>query len=188
MKTISSTLLTCLVLFSACGNDHVSSVPGEKLIIPGESIGKTKLGMAPDSVIQLLGKPDYSDAAMGKALMIWYGKNEDAHNNRTEVDVMVAYRDTSMRDKAVKQIRITSDYFVTKNGVKVHDDLYRIMQHFPDLSKSDYHLTDTTKAIYDDTSNGISFEVAAIDTQRICTAILVHAKNTPFVINYLAVP
>ena len=144
--------------------------------------------MAPDSVIGLLGKPDYSDAAMGKALLIWYGKNKDSNNNRTEVDVMVSYRDTSMRGKAVKQIRITSDYFETKNGVKVHDDLHRIMKYFPDISKSDYHLTDSTKAIYDDTVNGIAFEVAAIDTQRICTAILVHAKNTPFVINYLAVP
>lgn len=156
--------------------------------MPGESIGKTRLGMTPDSVVAILGKPDYSDAAMGKALLIWYGKNKDAHNNRTEVDIMVSYRDTSMRDKAVKQIRITSAYFETKNGVKVHDNLYRIMQYFPGVSKSDYHLTDTTKAIYDDTANGIAFEIAAVDTQRICTAILVHAKNTPFVINYLAVP
>jgi len=188
MKGISSILLTCFILFSSCSNDQVFKVSRDKLIVPGEGIGKTRLGMISDSVIRLLGKPDYSDAAMGKALLIWYGKNKDTNNNRTEVDVMVSYRDTSMRDKAVKQIRITSDYFETKNGVKVHDDLHRIMKYFPDISKSDYHLTDSTKAIYDDTVNGIAFEVAAVDTQRICTAILVHAKNTPFVINYLAVP
>jgi hypothetical protein len=32
------------------------------------------------------GKPDMSDAAMGKAWLTWYGK-KDEHNNKTELNI-----------------------------------------------------------------------------------------------------
>src|SRR5687768_7060442 len=44
----------------------------DNVIIPGKSIGLLKLNEQAEVVYKLLGKPDKSDAAMGKALATWF--------------------------------------------------------------------------------------------------------------------
>ncbi|RZK58182.1 MAG: hypothetical protein EOO91_08780 [Pedobacter sp.] len=50
----------------------MDSADAKFLIVPGKSIGKFYLGQNVIELDSILGKPDLSDAAMGKAWSIWY--------------------------------------------------------------------------------------------------------------------
>ncbi|KQR71115.1 hypothetical protein [Pedobacter sp. Leaf176] len=62
-----------------------------------------------------LGRPDDGDAAMGKAWGIWYSKDLTS-GQRNEFAIYASYKDTSMRVRDVKQIRITSPEYKTQDG------------------------------------------------------------------------
>jgi hypothetical protein len=85
---IFSFLLCPVIFFSACNSNQnqkqdedntnqttrtetisTTKPDSAKLIIPGKSIGLTKIYENADSVFMILGKPDSSDAAMGKMIM-----------------------------------------------------------------------------------------------------------------------
>src|ERR1043166_7948146 len=70
--------------------DTLSNVHSNDTIIAGQSVGKIQIG-ASDATLNMLGKADLSDAAMGKAWLTWYGKQDET--NRTELNVYTAYRD-----------------------------------------------------------------------------------------------
>jgi len=165
------------------GNGEVSS---DRLIVPGESIGKTPLGMDAQRIEGLLGKPDMSDAAMGKAWLTWYGTSRDEHNNKTELDIYTTYKDNSMRQKTVQQIRVTSSYFKTEDGVGVYNSLEEIKKFFPGLKQvARYKDNGRVIRIYDDVSKGISFDVAEAGKQLICTAVVVHFMGKPVTQTYI---
>jgi hypothetical protein len=154
-----------------------AAVPADQLIIPGERVGKTPLGLPTDSLTALLGPPDLSDAAMGKAWLTWNGKR-DEHNNRTELNIYTTYKDNTMREKVVRQIRATSSFFKTKEQLGVYSSLEEIQMHFPRLKLAGrYKDGNRIISIYDAQSAGISFEVAAANTQQICTGVIVHPKG-----------
>ncbi|TKK68479.1 hypothetical protein FC093_10135 [Ilyomonas limi] len=147
-----------------------------QLIVPGERIGKVKLNENVDS-LQVLGRPDVSDAAMGKAWLTWKGKR-DEHNNATVLNVYTTYKDSSMRKKTVQQIRTTSPYFFTQDSIHVYASLETIRQHFPALQKAASYNEDGRKIVlYDAMEQGIAFEIANADEQQICTGIIVHEKD-----------
>ncbi len=73
----------------------VTAVESDWLIVPGQRIGETALGDDPQTLITRLGRPDASDAAMGKAWLVWNG-----HRQGNTLAVFTAYADTSMRRKA----------------------------------------------------------------------------------------
>jgi hypothetical protein len=158
------------------GNAKEQSVldpDAEQRIIPGESIGKVKLGEEVSS-LEVLGPPDLSDAAMGKAWLTWKGKR-DEHNNATELNVYTSYRDNSMKEKTVQQIRTTSSHFQTEKGIHVYSSLEEIKQSFPSSKKSASYNDDGREIeVYDDAGNGIAFEIATAGKQKICTGIIVH--------------
>jgi hypothetical protein len=81
----------------------VSDIESKLLIVPGKSIGKYFIGQNMVQVDSLKGKPDFSDAAMGKAWSIWYGKNKTG-NKRNEIAIYSTYGDSTMSFKTVKQI------------------------------------------------------------------------------------
>jgi hypothetical protein len=159
-------------------NDTITNEgPANKVIVPGKSIGNIEIGMD-DSGLEAFGKPDMSDAAMGKAWITWYGKKPDEHNNKTQLNVYTAYKDTSMRAKTVQQIRTTSSFFETAGGLHVNASLSDIKQQYPKLKKVAVYTDDGRKIdIYDAQQQGIAFEIVNANQQQICTGIIIHKSG-----------
>lgn len=157
-----------------------------KLIVEGRSVGNVEIGMD-DSKLEVFGKPDMSDAAMGKAWLTWYGKKPDEHNNKTQLNVYTTYKDTSMRSKTVQQIRTTSSFFETANGLHVYSAFNEIQEKFPKLKKAATY-TDEGRDIvlYDAQPQGIAFEIAMTNDQQICTGIIVHKPGVKVTQVYLS--
>lgn len=147
-----------------------------QLIVPGERIGKVKLNGEVSS-LEVLGRPDMSDAAMGKAWLTWKGKR-DEHNNATVLNVYTTYKDNTLTQKTVQQIRTTSSDFFTQDSIHVYSSLEAIKQRFPSLKKAASYNEDGREIlIYDAMEKGIAFEIASANEQQICTGIIVHEKN-----------
>lgn len=158
------------------------AVPAEELIVPGERIGKTALGTNAEELGKLLGPADESDAAMGKAWLTWYGKKRDEHNNRTELNIYTTYKDTSMREKTVQQIRVTSSYFRTAEGAGVYRSLEGIRKAFSRVVKvAEYRDDGQAIDVYDDKDSGIAFEIA----KELCVGVIVHGKGKSVVDVYM---
>ncbi len=108
-----------------------TKVHNEKLlIIPGEKIGTTSIGTNTES-LTTLGKPDFSDAAMGKAWLIWYGKNTP---KQTKLMIYTTYKDTEMKEKVVSEIRINSSDFKTKDDIGVGSSFETVHKKFPEIN------------------------------------------------------
>lgn len=154
---------------------NIHSISSDYLIVPGKSIGKTAIDENVETLYKTLGEPDFSDAAMGKAWLVWFGKQRDEHNNRTQLDVYTTYKDTSMTSKVVKQIRTTSSAFKVNDSIHVYAALATIKRHFPDIAfVKKYKDGKREINIYDDLANGIAFDIAQAGNQQICTGITVH--------------
>lgn len=157
-----------------------SDLPEARLIVPGESVGQTHLGIDASRLEQLLGRPDSSDAAMGKAWLTWKGKG-------TELNIYTTYKDSTMREKVVLQIRTTSSFFSTAGGAKVGAPLDTIRQLFPALRKvAHYSENGRTVEIYDEQTKGIACETAASGTDEICTGIIVHKEGADVMDIYIS--
>ena len=61
-------------------NDNTTTI-ADWLLIPGVSAGQTRLNENADSVYQRLGKPDGGDAAMMKAIAVWYAHHDTTDNS-----------------------------------------------------------------------------------------------------------
>ncbi|RZJ86551.1 MAG: hypothetical protein EOO20_18070 [Chryseobacterium sp.] len=129
------------------------------LVVPGKSIGKISLGENMTEVGKKLGRPDAGDAAMGKAWGIWYSK-DSTDGQKNELAVYSSYRDTSMMVKEVKQIRITSAQFKTRNGLTTGGPEADSKSKFPamDLVSSYLNQNKDTVTVYDSRQDGIGFE------------------------------
>lgn len=165
-----------------------TAVSSDREILPGSRIGKTFVGEATDTVITILGKPDYSDAAMGKAWMTWFGKKRDEHNNRTELNVFVTYQDSTMRSKTVRQIRTTSSWFVLGDSIHVYSDFRAIQKDYPSVTYTGtYKEGARTFRIFDELQKGIAFETTEVGEQVLCTAIIVHTPGKPLIDIYFPI-
>jgi hypothetical protein len=153
----------------------VSDIEAKLLIVPGKSIGRYFLGQLVQQVDSLKGKPDVSDAAMGKSWAIWYGKNKTG-NKRNEIAIYATYSDSTMSTKVVKQIRVISSKFETSDGLNNGNLLSSFTANYPDfilISRYvDTNLGDTIQ-IYDSRANGIAVEFL----RDISRAITVHEKG-----------
>ncbi|WP_343524223.1 hypothetical protein [Pedobacter sp.] len=152
------------------------------LVVPGRSVGEIALGEDMAKVGQKLGRPDAGDAAMGKAWGIWYSGDSTA-KQRDEIAVYSSYRDTSMRIKDVKQIRITSNTFKTKDGLATGATLKDIQLKFPTIEKISTYLNENkdTVTIYDAKTDGIGFEFLKGKS----ISLTVHPVNTALNQTYL---
>ena len=157
------------------GGSSTGTNDANSLIVPGKSIGNVEFGVN-DSILETeFGKPDISNAAMGKAWLTWYGKKPDQHNNKTQLNIYTAYKDTSMREKAVQQVRTTSSFFKTAGDLHVYSSLEEIKAKFSALKKVAVYKDEGREiTIYDDQQQGIAFEIATANEQNICTGIIVH--------------
>jgi hypothetical protein len=140
-------------------NNNANKLDTAQLVVPGQRVGKVKLGEEISS-LEVLGPSDASDAAMGKAWLTWKGRR-DEHNNATELNVYTTYRDNTMKEKTVQQIRTTSSSFSTANNIHVYSSLENIQQQFPLLKKTaSYNEEGRQVFIYDAVEKGIAFEIA----------------------------
>jgi len=148
-------------------------------IIPGERIGMTELE-ANTETLSGLGKPDFSDSAMGKSWATWISK--DAEQN--ELNIYSTYKDSEMKEKVVRQIRITSPKFQAPNEISTGKSLQEIQKSFADIKLVAKYTDEKTKnlvEIYDSEPNGIAFEF----TQNECAAIIVHTKGKKVTEEYI---
>jgi hypothetical protein len=198
MKTIFFPTLLGALLWTACHHPNGSQHPpaakdarGESLqtsssdpntrnvssadqIVPGHYIGTIFLGENPDSVLRILGKPDFSDAAMGKAWLTWRGKR-DEHNNQTQTDVFVTYKDSTMSTRTVQQIRTTSSAYRLADSLHVYSSFESLKQAYPDLEYTgSYEDEGRQIKIYDSAAAGVAFEIVEAGSQRLCTGIIIH--------------
>lgn len=147
-------------------------------ILPGVSIGCIKLGQTTDDVIKALGRPDSSDAAMGKSLMQWFSK-PTGKGLDTTVNSISGFSSSNMGSKderrKISHIRITSPYYKTPEHIGYGSTLTFIKMQYPTLKKASASFSDKTTGktvqIYDEVKQGIAFE---INEATKCVGITVH--------------
>jgi hypothetical protein len=144
------------------------------LIAPGKSIGNIALEQNADNLQAILGKPDLSDAAMGKAWLTWFSKVSDTVTGN-ELNIYTEYKDNELREKVVRQIRITSNEFKTKDGISTGKSLDEISKIFPGIKLIGRYDANTPYPVlvYDVLEQGIAFEAE----NNICTGIIIHRNG-----------
>ena len=147
-------------------------------LTPGIAAGQVHIGQNAEEVYASLGKPDDGDAAMQKAVAIWY-KDHDKKSYATSIYTV---RDTGDNPAArVKQIRITTPAFKTADGVGVSSTLDEIKGKYTLSELTDVKSAESDLAIHD-SLKGIAFET---DKQGICKAIIIHKSNEALHSTYL---
>ncbi len=173
-------ILIFLLLINGCNQPKPAhavftaqkSVTEAQLIIPGKSIGKISLKEDAAEVYKLLGKPDSGDAAMGKSLSTWYA-NHDPKGYQTQIFCSRNMGNLDETISRVIQIRVTSPYFKTANGIGVGSTLKQINAVFKVIKTASYPNKKPPYAIYDD-KKGIAFEISA---EGKCVGIIIHLLN-----------
>jgi len=129
------------------------------LVVPGRSVGDISLGEDMTKVGARLGRPDDGDAAMGKAWGIWYSKDSTS-GQRDELAIYSSYKDTSMRVRDVKQIRITSPKYKTQDGFTTGRSEADAKLKFNSMERISAYLNEQkdTVIVYDAKVDGIGFE------------------------------
>ncbi|MES2456736.1 MAG: hypothetical protein V4594_14380 [Bacteroidota bacterium] len=147
------------------------------LLVPGKSAGNIRLNEDTEPIHRALGKPDAGDAAMQKAVAIWYKD----HDPKSYATAIYSVRDTGDSPVArVKQIRSTSPLYRTSSGIGVSSALEDIQKEFIVKEVPDYTGEKGVK-IYD-SKDGVAFEIG---TDLKCQAILVHPAGEEIKATYL---
>lgn len=130
----------------------LSAAPGSFLIIPGHSIGQTKLGLDGDKALITL--PTASDASMGGNLdEVWKSKDGHTlyiHTHRNDMD------DPPKPGYTVIEIRVTSPQFRTADGLAPGSTLAAIQHRYPKGT-----LSTVSGSLYAVGTEGLVFEFAA---------------------------
>jgi hypothetical protein len=151
---------------------------GDWLLVPGKSAGKTQINQDTEQVFKNLGKPDGGDAAMGKSVAIWYAH----HDSTSYATAIYATRDMGNSPQAfVRQIRITSPSFKTKENIRVTSDLPAISKIFQLQIAEKFKDADQEYTVYD-SREGIAFE---INEDKKCVAIIIHEPGKAIPGTYL---
>jgi len=193
MKKIALALIGISLL--SCSDKKASAVETEKtsdsivkyvspeiidrkqLIIPGKSIGLTQLGQNAETLASL-GKPDFSDAAMGKAWATWYSKD----GQKKELNIYTTYKNSEMKEKVIRQIRITSPEFKTSDKIATGKSLNDIQKSFPKVKLvGGYNANGKAVQLYDDADSGIAFEIE----NDLCIGIIIHETGKKVTDEYI---
>lgn len=185
MKLKYLLILCCGLLFSCTSDSNkmklnadslkMDSADAKFLIVPGKSIGKFYLGQNVIELDSILGKPDLSDAAMGKAWSIWY-RGDTSKFRKREIAIYSSYADSTMKWKDVKQIRVNSNKVTTVTGLNNGNLLSSFTAKYTDFKKVANFVNENlgdTILLYDSKSNGIAAEFI----RDISRAITIHKKG-----------
>ncbi len=148
---------------------HHTAPQESPVLVPGAAAGLFKLGDADRAILQQLGQPDHSDAAMGKAVLIWYTDTANGY----PLSIFTA-RDMGNDETArIQQIRVTSPAFETAETIRVGSELSEIRDHYQVTAVETYEHDGGTYTVYD-ADKGIAFEVGPDDR---CVAIVIHRTD-----------
>ncbi|MDB5286894.1 MAG: hypothetical protein JWR05_1843 [Mucilaginibacter sp.] len=149
-------------------------ITAKQLIIPGKSIGQTKVDESMETVFERFGRPDSSDAAMGSSRAVWY----DNHNKagyKTSIFARHNYNGNNEVFQHIRKILVTSPYFRTTEGIGCGSTLSQIRKYYTLKQGNSYKQNGKPIDVYNDVAKGISFEIdPAFDK---CVAVLVHKPN-----------
>lgn len=143
-------LLSAALCLSALA--PLSAAPDRFLIVPGHSIGQTKLGLDGDKALTML--PTASDASMGGNLdEVWKSRDGNTlyiHTHRNDMD------DPPKPGYTVTEIRVTSPQFRTADGLAPGSTLAAIQHRYPKGT-----LSTVSGSFYAVGTEGIVFEFAS---------------------------
>lgn len=188
-------LILALALVFSCKKDTpavivpaAEPVKGQSEIVPkvntkissGLGIGNVTLEMDAARLSAILGTPDLSDAAMGKAWQTWYSTNSEAMSGKYELNIFTNYKDSEMTQKVVRLIRVTSPDFKTADSLGTGMSFGAFAKHHPDFKYVGSYTYEDTKyfvELYDDRKAGIAFEFLDSGEGKHCIAVLIHEKG-----------
>lgn len=158
------------------------SLAAPNAIVAGRSIGRICLGEPAKQATGSLGAMTNADGASGRFWQVWTSRTS-LSSKRYELDVLTV-RDESGLHEYVEQLRVTSPWFATYRGIRVGSSLSAVSTAFPKVRRINPDATPAKHqqiALYDDVSQGITFEFAAekhgVPGSTECRAILVHPKR-----------
>jgi hypothetical protein len=155
-----------------------TSREGDWLLQPGVAAGKTAIGDKAEKIYAQLGKADGGDAAMGKAIAIWYNN----HDSTAHSIAIYTVRDTGAMPAArIKQIRVTSPAFKTKEGIHPGSSLSEIKKVY-EVSRSEAYKSEGENYTVYSSKKGIAFE---IDEAGICASVIIFEAGKPSNTTYL---
>ncbi len=163
MRLLNHILYSCLLLLNASHQSKhavfiaLKPVPTARLIVPGKSIGQIKLYDNAELLLKKFGKPDAGDAAMGRSIATWYAGHKPS-GYQTQV-FCSRYMGGDENVSRVKQIRVTSPYFKTANGIGVGSTLKQLNVSFRGRKTSTYKENKQLFFVYD-SGKGIAFETS----------------------------
>ena len=142
-----------------------------ELIVPGVRIGNIAINGNTDSVVNMMGKPDVQDAAMGSSLMTWYA-NHDTSGNKTSIFSQRRFGSKTEDISHVHRILVTAPAYTTAEGL--HTGLYLgdIKKQYSVKPSGGYTAKGSKVITYDAAEKGIAFEIDSLSSK--CVAILVH--------------
>lgn len=156
-------------------------------VVPGESVGRIRLGDSEENVISIIGSPQLGDAAMCKSWSRWEW-GEPLH----VLEVFASCDPKKDMEKTVQQIRFSGIPFETASGVSPKSTFAKIRHEFTDLAASATFKDKATgqqMIIMDQTRQGIAFVVNAKgkqpDPQGKCHMIIIHAPDKKAIDTYL---
>ena len=151
-------------------------VASEFVIVPGERVGLTKIDQNAIELDSVLGTPDLSDAAMGKAWLTWYSKT-NVDSGKYELNIFTTYKDSEMKEKVVKQIRLTSpDFKLIETGLSTGHPKADFIAKYPDLKPVATYPKDETNIetqLYEIEDGGVAFEFES----DYCLSIIVFERD-----------
>lgn len=151
-------------------DDTSKMVIPDKLIVPGKSAGKITIGDNAGNLSSILGKPDFSDAAMGSAVMTWYA----AHDTAGYKTSVFANHNFGSKDESIARIRkvlVTSPTFKTAEGLNTGLSLAEYQKHFDLSPVSSFTAKGKKVKVYEAKGKGIAFEVDSASGKGVGIAI-----------------
>ncbi|MBV7533771.1 hypothetical protein [Chitinophaga sp. sic0106] len=143
------------------------------LIMPGKRIGITVIQANADSLIKIIGKPDFSDAAMGTYLNTWYARHTDGIYQTS----IFSQRNMGGPVEAithVKSVYVTSPAFRTSNGLGPGTPMATIQNLYTLRNTGTFVKDKDSLQVYEDLASGISFEAGK---DGVCKGVLVYAPQ-----------
>ena len=177
-------MLTVFSLATALGMAALPFAPaiaGDNLIIPGQSIGQTHLGSNGYLYLSKLPKSDAVDVGMSQSRQVWVAKKEGKRFDTLFIHtVSNGARNVQPIDGiTIDNLRVTSPWFHTHDGISTRSTLAQIRHRFPNVRPVYVNQT-----LYDDAKLGIAFEFAQSATAEApCIAIMVHPPGDTHVAN-----
>ena len=159
-----------------------STVKTDFLVVPGQSLGKARIGDSLAGFTKTIGPADDGNAAMGKSISTWYGRDKES---KLQVYSVIDFGSAD-EQPMIKAVRASSTAFRTAEGfgpgshlreLQANYDLYLVGKYLVSINGIQQNAH-----VYDDFSAGISFDISL---DSLCTAVTVHPKGDSLANYYL---